>query len=423
MPHHYHNEVLRGDTMNGINPADTLFVLISAALVMLMTPGLAFFYGGIVRKKNILSVLMHCFAALCLLSVFWVLIGYSLAFAPGNGFWGDLRWVGLSGVDFTPFADYSTTVPNNVFMIYQGMFAVITPALIAGAFAERIKFSAYLLFILLWSAFVYAPVCHWVWGSGGWLKNLGVQDFAGGIVVHATAGIASIVTALMLGERKLRHAPSPHNLPLVVLGTGLLWFGWFGFNAGSALGVNATAADAFIATNTAAAMAGLTWCILEWIRNGKPTVFGIVTGAIAGLATVTPAAGFISPLSAMAIGFFAAVVCFISIAVAKPKFGYDDTLDAFGVHGVGGILGSLLVGVYASKAINPASADGLLFGGTKLIVSQCIGVGVTIVYTLIVTWVIVKLINVFLGMRVTEKDEFMGLDLTQHRERAYTVIE
>jgi Amt family ammonium transporter len=391
---------------------------------MLMTPGLAFFYGGIVRKKNILSVLMHCFAALCLISVFWIIIGYSLAFAPSNGFWGGFAWAGLRGVDFTPFADYSATVPNNVFMIYQCMFAVITPALIAGAFAERIKFSAYLVFTLLWAAFVYAPVCHWVWGSGGWLRAMGAQDFAGGIVVHTTAGIASLVVAIMIGERKLRHSPAPHNLPLVVLGAGLLWFGWFGFNAGSALAVNAVAANAFIVTNTAAAMAGLTWCILEWIRNGKPTVFGIVTGCVAGLATVTPTAGYVSPMAAIAIGFFAAVVCFISIAVCKPKYGYDDTLDAFGVHGVGGILGSILIGVYANKAINPASANGLLAGGgTKLIVTQLIAVGMTVAYTLIVTWAIFKLVNVFFGMRVTEKDEFMGLDLTQHRERAYTIIE
>jgi len=409
--------------MNSIVPADTLFVLLSAALVMLMTPGLAFFYGGMVRKKNILSVLTHCFAALCLISLFWVLVGYSLAFAPGKGFWGGFAWTGLRGVGFAPFADYSTTVPNNVFMIYQAMFAVITPALIAGAFAERIKFPAFLLFILLWTALVYAPVCHWIWGSGGWLRNLGVLDFAGGLVVHTTAGIASLVTAVMIGARNLRHSPAPHNLPFVVLGTGLLWFGWFGFNAGSALAVNSVAASAFIVTNTAAATAGCVWCALEWIKNGKPTLFGIVTGCIAGLATVTPTAGFVSPMAAVIIGFLAAVVCFISVAVVKAKYCYDDTLDAFGVHGVGGVLGTLLVGVFARKLINPAGADGLLAGNPKLLLIQSFAVGVTVIYTLAATWLIFKLADALLGMRVNTGEEFEGLDLSQHRERAYTIIE
>jgi len=409
--------------MNNIAPADALFVLISAALVMLMTPGLAFFYGGMVRKKNILSVLTHCFAALCFISLFWVLFGYSLAFAPGKGFWGGFAWAGLRGVGFQPFADYSPTVPHNLFMIYQGMFAVITPALIAGAFAERIRFSAFLLFTLLWTALVYAPVCHWIWGSGGWLRNLGVQDFAGGLVVHTTAGIASIVTAVMIGGRNLKHSPAPHNLPFVVLGTGLLWFGWFGFNAGSALAVNEVAANAFIVTNTSAATAGFVWCMLEWYFNGKPTMFGIATGCIAGLATVTPTAGFVSPMAAVAIGVIAAGVCFISVAVVKAKMGYDDTLDAFGVHGVGGVLGSILVGVFARKALNPASADGLLAGGTRLILVQLLAVGVTVVFTLAATWLIFKLCDKLLGMRVSSDEEFQGLDLSQHRERAYTIIE
>lgn len=409
--------------MNSIVAADTLFVLLSAALVMLMTPGLAFFYGGMVRKKNILSVLTHCFAALCLISLFWVLAGYSLAFAPGKGFWGGFAWAGLKGVGFTPFADYSATVPNNVFMIYQGMFAVITPALIAGAFAERIRFSSFLLFTLLWTAVVYAPVCHWIWGSGGWLRNLGVLDFAGGLVVHTTAGIASLVTALMIGNRNLRHSPAPHNLPFVVLGTGLLWFGWFGFNAGSALAVNDVAATAFINTNTSAATAGFVWCVLEWAKNGKPTLFGIVTGCIAGLATVTPAAGFVSPMASVAIGVLASLVCFFSVAVCKPLFGYDDTLDAFGVHGVGGVLGSLLVGVFARKAFNPAGADGLVTGHGHQLGVQALAVGATVVFTLVVTFILFKVIDAVLGMRVTNDEEFQGLDLSQHRERAYTVIE
>ncbi len=407
-----------------INQADTLFVLLSAAFVMLMTPGLAFFYGGMVRRKNILSVLMQCFVALCLLSLQWILFGYSLSFAPGNGFWGGLSWFGLNGVGAAPYAGYSATIPHQAFMVFQMMFAVITPALIIGAFAERMKFSAFLVFTLLWATFVYDPLCHWVWGEGGWLRNLGVLDFAGGIVVHTSAGIAALVTTIIIGKRKnLEHAPSPHNLPFVVLGTTLLWFGWYGFNAGSALAVNGIAVNAFIVTNTAAAAAGLSWAFLEWIRNGKPTVFGIVTGSIAGLATVTPASGFVSPISAIIIGIAASIVCFIAVAVTKPRFGYDDSLDAFGVHGVGGVLGTLLTGVLASKIINPAGANGLLYGNPKQLLIQLTGVAVAVSYTFLATFVIYKLVDIFFRMRVSEKDELVGLDLTQHRERAYTILE
>lgn len=407
-----------------INQADTLFVLLSAAFVMLMTPGLAFFYGGMVRRKNILSVLMQCFVALCLLSLQWILFGYSLSFAPGNGFWGGLSWFGLNGVGAAPYAGYSATIPHQAFMIFQMMFAVITPALIIGAFAERMKFSAFLVFTLLWATFVYDPLCHWVWGEGGWLRNLGVLDFAGGIVVHTSAGIAALVTTIVIGKRKnLEHTPSPHNLPFVVLGTALLWFGWYGFNAGSALAVNGVAINAFVVTNTAAASAGLSWALLEWIRNGKPTVFGIVTGSIAGLATVTPASGFVSPISAIIIGIAASIVCFIAVAVTKPRFGYDDSLDAFGVHGVGGVLGTLLTGVLASKIINPAGANGLLYGNPKQLLIQLVGVAVAVSYTFLATFVIYKLVDIFFRMRVSEKDELVGLDLTQHRERAYTILE
>ena len=407
-----------------INQADTLFVLLSAAFVMLMTPGLAFFYGGMVRRKNILSVLMQCFVALCLLSLQWILFGYSLSFAPGNGFWGGLSWFGLNGVGAAPYAGYSATIPHQAFMIFQMMFAVITPALIIGAFAERMKFSAFLVFTLLWATFVYDPLCHWVWGEGGWLRNLGVLDFAGGIVVHTSAGIAALVTTIVIGKRKnLEHTPSPHNLPFVVLGTALLWFGWYGFNAGSALAVNGVAINAFVVTNTAAASAGLSWALLEWIRNGKPTVFGIVTGSIAGLATVTPASGFVSPISAIIIGIAASIVCFIAVAVTKPRFGYDDSLDAFGVHGVGGVLGTLLTGVLASKIINPAGANGLLYGNPKQLLIQLTGVAVAVSYTFLATFVIYKLVDIFFRMRVSEKDELVGLDLTQHRERAYTILE
>lgn len=408
-----------------INAADTGFVLISAAFVMLMTPGLAFFYGGMVRKKNVLSVLMQCFVLLCLLTVQWMIFGYSLAFAPSKFFWGGLSWLGLRGVGLEPYAAYSSTIPHQAFMIFQAMFAIITPALIIGAFAERIKFSAFLVFTLLWATFVYDPLAHWVWGDGGWLKNLGVLDFAGGIVVHTSAGIAALVATIFIGKRKNldSNPPAPHNLALVAIGTGLLWFGWFGFNAGSALAANGLAVSTFVATNAAAAAAGLSWALLEWIRNGKPTTFGIVTGCIAGLATVTPASGFVSPFSALIIGVMASIVCFIAVAVIKPKFGYDDSLDAFGVHGVGGILGTLATGLFASKAINAAGADGLFYGNPKQFFIQLFGVAVAVGYTFIGTVVIYKFVDIFFGMRVKEKEELMGLDLTQHRERAYTVLE
>ncbi|MEW6170430.1 MAG: ammonium transporter [Candidatus Omnitrophota bacterium] len=407
-----------------INGADTVWVLISSALVMLMTPGLAFFYGGMVRRKNILSVLMQCFIILCLLSIHWMLIGYSLSFAPGAGFWGGLAWFGLNGVGLEPNASYGATIPHQAFMIYQAMFAIITPALIIGAFAERMKFSAFIIFSLLWATFVYDPLCHWVWAEGGWLRNMGVLDFAGGIVVHTSAGIAALVTTVIIGKRKnLEHTPAPHNLPFVILGTALLWFGWFGFNAGSALAANGLAVSAFVVTNAAAAAAGLSWAFLEWIRNGKPTIFGMATGAIAGLATVTPAAGFVSPFSAVLIGVMASILCFIAVAIIKPKFGYDDSLDAFGVHGIGGILGTLATGLFASKLINPSGADGLFFGNPKQFLIQLFGVVVAAGYTFIVTFIIYKFVDIFFRIRVSEKEELMGLDLTQHRERAYTILE
>jgi Amt family ammonium transporter len=408
-----------------VNSGDTAWVLISTALVMLMTPGLAFFYGGMVRRKNILSVLMQCFTALCLLTVQWMVFGYSLSFAPAKSFWGGLSWFGLKGVGLEPYADYAATIPHQAFMIFQAMFAIITPALIIGAFAERIRFSAFLVFSLLWTTFVYCPLCHWVWGQGGWLKNLGVLDFAGGIVVHTSAGIAALITALGIGKRKNldSNIPAPHNLPFVAIGTALLWFGWFGFNAGSALAANGLAVSAFVATNAAAASAGLSWMFLEWIRNGKPTVFGAVTGSIAGLATVTPASGFVTPPSAIIIGIMASTCCFIAVALIKPRFGYDDSLDAFGVHGIGGVLGTLATGLFASKAVNPAGADGLFLGNPNQLLIQLIGVSVAVAYTFVVTFVIYKFVDIFFRMRVSEKEELMGLDLTQHRERAYTVLE
>jgi len=408
-----------------INAGDTAWVLMSSALVLLMTPGLAFFYGGMVRKKNMLSVLMQCFIIMCVLSIQWVLFGYSLAFAPAKGFWGGLSWLGLRGVGFEPYADYAATIPHQAFMIFQAMFAIITPALIIGAFAERMKFSAFLVFTLLWATFVYDPLAHWVWGTGGFLKNMGALDFAGGTVVHINAGIAALVTALVIGKRKNldSNIPAPHNLPFVVLGVGLLWFGWFGFNAGSALAANGLAVNAFVVTNTSAAAAGLSWAVIEWLRNGKPTLFGVASGTVAGLVAITPAAGFVSVIPAIIIGLLVSVFCFTAVSIIKPKLGYDDSLDAFGVHCVGGIWGALATGLFASKVVNSSGADGLFFGNPKQFLIQLIAVLITIIYTFVVTFIIYKLVDLFIGVRVTEKEELMGLDLTQHRERAYTVLE
>jgi Amt family ammonium transporter len=310
-------------------------------------------------------------------------------------------------------------------MIFQAMFAIITPALIIGAFAERMKFSAFLVFTILWATFVYDPVCHWVWGAGGWLKELGVLDFAGGSVVHINAGIAALVTALIIGKRtgyKNRPVP-PHNLPFTVLGTALLWFGWFGFNAGSALAANGLAVHALVATHVAAAAAGLTWALLEWVYTGKPTVFGTITGSIAGLATITAASGFVDVIAAMAIGFVASLVCFVCVSLLKPRLGYDDSLDAFGVHGVGGILGMVATGLFASKAINPAGADGALFGNLNQLRIQLVAVFVVTAYSLCATYIIYKVVDLFMKVRVPTKDEIIGLDLTQHQETAYTVLE
>ncbi|MGD0784812.1 MAG: ammonium transporter [Sedimentisphaerales bacterium] len=421
------NLCLAEDTTNKlkIDGADTAWVLTSAALVMLMTPGLAFFYGGLVRRKNYLSVLMQCFIALALLSVQWVLFGYSLAFAPGNGFWGGLQWFGLKGVGLEPYAAYSATIPHQAFMIFQAMFAIITPALIIGAFAERMKFSAYLIFTLLWATFVYDPIAHWVWGSGGWLKNMGVMDFAGGTVVHINAGIAALVTALVIGKRSCynKYTVAPHNLPFSVLGAGLLWFGWFGFNAGSALAANGIAVNAFVVTNTAGAVAALTWALIDWKLTGNPTMLGTISGAIAGLAAITPAAGFVGVGAALIIGIAASIFCYIAVSFVKRIFHYDDSLDAFGVHGISGIWGTLATGLFASKAINQAGADGLLAGNSKQFFVQLIAVAVTVAYAFVGTFIIFKLVDVVIGVRASEEQEAIGLDLTEHNERAYTMLE
>lgn len=408
-----------------VNAGDTAWVLISSALVMLMTPGLAFFYGGMVRRKNILSILMQCFIILAVVSLQWVLFGYSLSFHPGTGFWGGFGWAGLNGVGLEPYADYAATIPHQAFMIFQAMFAIITPALIIGAFAERMKFSAFLVFTLLWATLVYDPVCHWVWGMGGWIRNLGALDFAGGTVVHINAGIAALMTALVIGRRRSleKHVPAPHNMPFVVLGTALLWFGWFGFNAGSALAANGLAVNAFVVTNTAAAAAGLSWAVIEWFRIGKPTMFGVASGAVAGLVAITPAAGYVNVISAIVIGLLVSVFCYIAAAIIKPKLGYDDALDAFGVHCVGGIWGALATGLFASKLVNAAGNNGLFFGNSHQFYVQAVAVGSTLLYASVATFVIYKIVDMIIGMRVVDEVEDIGLDLTQHHERAYTMVE
>jgi len=411
-----------------MNTGDTAWVLISSALVLGMTiPGLAFFYGGLVRRKNVLSILMQCFIITCVISLQWVLFGYSLAFGPdtGLGIIGSLKWAGLNFVGGQPNADYAATIPHQVFMIFQAMFAIITPALIIGAFAERMKFSAFLIFTVLWATLVYDPLAHWVWGTGGWLRNLGALDFAGGIVVHVSSGISALTLAILLGKRcgYTQQPFRPHNLPFTVLGAALLWFGWFGFNAGSALGANELAANAFVTTHIAAAAAGLTWALIEWWHHGAPTILGAATGVVAGLVAITPACGFVNPMNAIFIGILVALFCYIAVVLLKSWLGYDDSLDAFGVHGVGGICGTLATGLFAEKAVNAAGADGLFFGNSRQFFVQVLLVVVVPLFAAGMTWIIFKAVDTLVGMRVEKQDEIVGLDLTQQSESAYTVIE
>ncbi|MDP2855027.1 MAG: ammonium transporter [Smithellaceae bacterium] len=410
-----------------MNSGDTAWVLMASALVLLMTiPGLAFFYGGLVRRKNVLSILMQCFVIVCVISLQWMLFGYSLAFGPSfHGIIGGLDWAGLRGVGAAPNPAYAATIPHSVFMIFQAMFAIITPALIIGAYAERVKFSAFLVFTILWATFVYDPLAHWVWNTGGWLRALGALDFAGGIVVHVSSGVSALVLAILLGKRVgYNHKPiRPHNLPFTVLGAALLWFGWFGFNAGSALAADGLAANAFITTHIATAAAGLTWALVEWWHNGTPTILGTVTGVVAGLVAITPACGFVNPMNAMFIGMMVAVICYVAVSIIKGKLGYDDSLDAFGVHGVGGIFGTIATGIFAQKAINAAGSDGLLFGNVHQFLIQGLLVIVAIVFAVVMTFIIYKIVDAIIGMRVEEKNELIGLDLTQQSEAAYTVIE
>ncbi|MGN6358905.1 MAG: ammonium transporter [Thermomicrobiales bacterium] len=406
--------------MDKINAGDTAWVLLSAALVMLMTPALGFFYGGLVRRKNVLATIMHSFFMLALISVQWVLWGYSLSFGPDHGgLIGGLNWLGLHGVGGAPNPDYAPTVPHSAFMIFQGMFAVITPALITGSFAERKRFKAFVIFSLAWATFVYAPIAHWVWGTGGWLRQLGALDFAGGTVVHISSGVSALVAATVLGKRVGfgKEPMDPHDLTMTVLGAALLWFGWFGFNAGSALGANALAANAFVVTNVSAGMAALTWMTVSWLRHGQPSVLGAAAGAVAGLVAITPAAGFVDPSAAIAIGFGAGIICFFAVELLKKRV--DDALDVFAVHGVGGIWGALATGIFAQKAVNDAGNNGLLYGNPHQLLVQAIAVVASASFAAVLTVIILKAIDLVIGLRVPEQDEVLGLDTTQHGEIAY----
>ena len=407
--------------MEPINGADTAWMLMSAALVMLMTPALGLFYGGLVRQKNALSTIMDSFFILALVSVQWVLWGYTLAFGPDvNGLIGRMDWLGLRGVGLEPNPTYAATIPHLAFMAYQMMFAAITPALISGAFAERNRFTAFALFSLLWATLVYDPVAHWVWGDGGWLRRLGALDFAGGTVVHVSSGVSALVCARVFGRRMGygREAMEPHNATMTILGTALLWFGWFGFNAGSALGSGSLAVSAFVSTNTSAAMAALTWLTASWIRHQRPSVLGLAAGALSGLVGITPAAGFVTPMAALLIGFFSGMGCFLVVELVM-RGRVDDSLDVFGVHGIGGTIGSLATGEFASRLVNPAGADGLLSGNPALIPAQALAIVVVATYSGVVTWGLLRLVDAVVGLRVTPEEEVRGLDLTQHGELAY----
>jgi Amt family ammonium transporter len=402
-----------------VNTGDTAWILVSAALVMLMTPGLALFYGGMVRRKNVLSTMMMSFAMLGLVGILWVFFGYSFSFAPGGGFIGGLDFLGLNNVGQAPSPVYAPTVPHLAFMIYQAMFAIITVALFTGAVVDRIKFSSLLIFAALWLTLIYTPVAHWIWG-GGWLAKMGVMDFAGGAVVHINAGVSALALAMLLGPRKGFPEKEPmeaHNIPLVMLGAGILWFGWFGFNAGSALTSGGLAASAFVATNTSGAAAALTWMLLSWIYR-RPTALGTVTGAIIGLAAVTPAAGFIAPIMGVPIGIGASVIGYYSMLI-RGKSRVDDSLDVLACHGMGGLWGVLATGVFASLAVNAAGANGLIFGNVMPVLKQLVAIVAVGAYAFAGTMILGKLVDVTIGLRVTRTEETLGLDISQHGERAY----
>jgi len=403
-----------------INPADTAWILVSSALVMLMTPALAFFYGGMVRKKNLLSTIMMSFAILAMVSLLWVIYGYSLSFGHGGGFIGTFEWLGLSGVGQDPSADYATTVPHLAFMIFQATFAIITVALWTGAVVERIKFSALLVFAALWFTLVYTPIAHWVWGSGGWLLEFGALDFAGGTVVHVNAGLTALALAMVLGPRKgfiEKEVMEPNNIPYVVLGAALLWFGWFGFNAGSALTAGGLASSAFVATNTAAAAAAFTWIVLGWIHR-RPSVLGAATGAVVGLVAITPAAGFVEPWAAIPIGAIASIFSYY-VMLWRSKSRLDESLDVFACHGIGGIWGAIATGIFATVAVNSAGADGLIYGNGMQVIKQITAVAATGAFSFGMTWVLASILKATMKIRVRDEEEVVGLDLSQHGETAY----
>jgi ammonium transporter, Amt family len=405
-----------------IDTGDTAWILVSTALVMLMTPGLALFYGGMVRRKNLLSTIMMSFAILALIGVLWVVYGYSLSFGPDKGgIIGGLEWFGLVGVGQEPSSDYATTVPHLAFMMYQGMFAIITVALFTGSVVERMKFSSLMVFSILWLTLVYSPVAHWVWGAGGWLASLGALDFAGGNVVHINAGAAALALALVLGPRRgyrEKEPMEPNNIPVVVIGASLLWFGWFGFNAGSALTAGGLASNAFVATNTAAAAAALTWMILSWVYR-RPSLLGVATGAVVGLVAITPAAGFVSPVMGIPIGIGAAAASYFAMLFRAKKMGLDESLDVWACHGIGGTWGALATGIFATTAVNAAGADGLIMGNAMQLVKQLISVVAVWAFSFVATLVIAKAVSVVMGFRVSADEETVGLDISQHGERAY----
>jgi ammonium transporter, Amt family len=404
-----------------INSGDTAWVLTSAALVLLMTPALGFFYGGLVRKKNVLSTIMHSFFILCLISVVWTLWGFTFAFGPDKGgIIGGLDFLGLRDISGSPLAN-APTIPAPAFVIFQGAFAIITPALITGAFAERKRFKAFVVFSLLWSTFIYSPLAHWVWAPGGWIFEMGALDFAGGTVVHISSGVSALVAALVIGKRVGfgKEEMEPHDLTMTVLGAALLWFGWFGFNAGSALAANGLAAMAFLVTNIAAAMGALTWLTVSWLKHGRPSVLGAAAGAVAGLVGITPAAGFVSPASAIVIGFGAGLCCFFALELLKGRLGVDDALDVFAVHGIGGIWGALATGLFADFSINGIGADGLFFGNPEQFLKQLVAVGAAIAFAGIGSFILLKVVDLTVGLRVPEADEVLGLDPSQHGELAY----
>ncbi len=407
-----------------IDSGDTAWMLTSAALVLMMTaPGLALFYGGLVRRHNVLGTIMQSFIAMAVISIQWVLCGYSLAFGPDLGHLiGSLSWVGLRGVGLSPNPDYAATIPHQAYMVYQLMFAIITPALITGAFAERMKFSAFLVFMVLWATCIYDPLAHWVWGVGGWMRNLGALDFAGGTVVHISSGVSALAAALLVGRRQgFGSEPMPpHNLPLTITGAAMLWVGWFGFNAGSALSAGALATSAFVATHVATAAATLSWMLTEWIGRGKPTVLGASSGAVAGLVAITPASGFVGPLSSVIIGAVAGYLCYTACNL-KTRLGYDDSLDVVGVHGVGGTWGAVATGLFANQAINEAGANGLFFGTPGQLGIQLIAVLATWVFAFAGASLLFKLVDLVIGLRVEDEDELLGLDLSQHNESAYAL--